>query len=48
VAAAAGDPATARTRLQWAAGQFQRAGQPLDAERCRRTLGAIARDLAGR
>ena len=23
-------------------------GQPLDAERCRRTLGAIARDLAGR
>jgi hypothetical protein len=48
VAAAAGDPGTARTRLQWAAGQFQRAGQPLDAERCRRTLGAIARDLAGR
>jgi tetratricopeptide (TPR) repeat protein len=48
VAAAAGDPGTARTRLQWAAGQFQRAGQPMDAERCRRTLGAIARDLAGR
>jgi hypothetical protein len=48
VAAAAGDPGTARTRLQWAAGQFQRAGQPLDAERCRRTLGVIARDLAGR
>jgi hypothetical protein len=46
--AAGGDPGTARTRLQWAAGQFQRAGQPLDAERCRRTLGAIARDLAGR
>ena len=23
-------------------------GQPLDAERCRRTLGVIARDLAGR
>ena len=44
----AGDPGTARTRLQWAAGQFQRAGQPLDAERCRRTLGAIACDLAGR
>jgi DNA-binding SARP family transcriptional activator/tetratricopeptide (TPR) repeat protein len=38
VAAADGDPVTARTRLQWAAGQFQRAGQPLDAERCRRTL----------
>ena len=36
VAAADGDPGTARTRLQWAAGQFQRAGQPLDAERCRR------------
>jgi len=48
VAAAAGDPGTARTRLQWAAGQFQRAGQPLDAERCRRTLGGIACDLAGR
>jgi hypothetical protein len=48
VAAAAGDPGTARTRLQWAAGQFQRAGQPLDAERCRRTLGVIACDLAGR
>ena len=48
LAAAAGDPGTARTRLQWAAGQFQRAGQPLDAERCRRTLGTIARDLAGR
>jgi tetratricopeptide (TPR) repeat protein len=48
VAAAAGDPGMARTRLQWAAGQFQRAGQPLDAERCRRTLGAIACDLAGR
>jgi hypothetical protein len=42
-AAADGDPGTARTRLPWAAGQFQRAGQPLDAERCRRTLGVIAR-----
>jgi tetratricopeptide (TPR) repeat protein len=48
VAAASGDAGTARTRLQWAAGQFQRAGQPLDAERCRRTLGVIARDGAGR
>ena len=47
VAVAAGDPGTARTRLQLAAGQFQRAGQPLDAERCRRDLGVITRDLAG-
>jgi tetratricopeptide (TPR) repeat protein len=47
-AAAGGDHGTARTRLQWAAAQFQRAGQPLDAERCRRTLGLIACDLAGR
>ena len=31
VAAAGSDPGTARTRLQWAAGQFQQAGQPLDA-----------------
>ena len=46
VALAAGDPGTARTRLQWAAGQFQRAGQPLDAERCRHALGAIAQDAA--
>ena len=47
VAVAAGDPGTARTRLQLAARQFQRAGQPLDAERCRRDLGVITRDLAG-
>jgi len=46
VALAGGDPGTARTRLQWAAGQFQRAGQPLDAERCRHALGAIARGAA--
>jgi hypothetical protein len=47
-AAASGDPGTARARLQWAAGQFQRAGQPLDAGRCRRVLGAIAREIARR
>jgi len=38
VAEADGDPGTARTRLQWAAGRFQQAGQPLDAARCRRAL----------
>ena len=38
VAEANGDPGTARTRLQWAAGQFQRVGQPLDAARCRWAL----------
>ena len=48
VAAASGDPGTARTLLQRAAGQFQQVGQPLDAERCRRTLGLIAREPAGR
>jgi ATP/maltotriose-dependent transcriptional regulator MalT len=48
VAAASGDPGTARARLRWAAGQFQRAGQPLDAGRCRRALGVIAREIAGR
>ena len=47
VAAADGDPGTARARLQWAARQFQQAGQPLDAERCRRALGELACDLAG-
>jgi tetratricopeptide (TPR) repeat protein len=47
VAAASGDGGMARTRLQWAAGRFQQADQPLDAERCRRTLGELARDLAG-
>ncbi|HTQ92512.1 MAG TPA: AAA family ATPase [Streptosporangiaceae bacterium] len=48
VAAASGDPGAARTLLQRAAGQFQQVGQPLDAERCRRTLGLIARESAGR
>ena len=38
VAEADGDPGTARTRLQWAAGQFQRIGHPLDAARCRWAL----------
>jgi DNA-binding SARP family transcriptional activator/tetratricopeptide (TPR) repeat protein len=38
VAEADGDPGTARTRLQWAAGQFQRVGHPLDAARCRQAL----------
>ena len=35
VAAADGDPDTARKRMLSAAEQFERAGQPLDAERCR-------------
>jgi len=48
VAAASGDPGTALARLQWAAGLFQQVGQPLDAERCRRALGLIAREPAGR
>jgi len=48
VAAASGDPGTARARLQRAVGQFQRVGQPLDAERCRRAVGLIAREPAGR
>jgi DNA-binding SARP family transcriptional activator/tetratricopeptide (TPR) repeat protein len=47
VAAASDDSGTARARLQWAAGRFQQAGQPLDAERCRRVLGELARDVAG-
>ena len=43
---AQGDDAEARRLLDRA---FPLArSQPLDAERCRRTLGAIARDLAGR
>ena len=37
-AAASGDDATARTLMQSASEQFQRAGQPLDAERCRLAL----------
>jgi DNA-binding SARP family transcriptional activator/tetratricopeptide (TPR) repeat protein len=40
VAAATGDPDTARKRLESAAEQFDRAGQPLDAERCRRAVAA--------
>ena len=42
LAAASGDAATAQQRLQAAAEQFQRAGQPLDAERCRRAMAASA------
>jgi hypothetical protein len=37
-AAASGDPATARKQMQSAAEMFQRAGQPLDAERCLRAM----------
>jgi len=48
LAAASGDSDTALARLQWAAGLFQQVGQPLDAERCRRALGLIAREPAGR
>ena len=36
VAAASGDPATARERMHTAAEKFHGAGQPIDAERCRR------------
>jgi hypothetical protein len=39
-AAATGDAATAKTRLQSAVEQFQRAGQPLDAGRCRQAMAA--------
>jgi len=46
VALAGGDPGTARARLQWAAGRYQRAGQPLDAGRCRRALASMTRDGA--
>ena len=38
VAAAGGDSDSARRRMEAAADLFQRAGQPLDAERCRRAL----------
>ena len=38
VAAASGDLPTARERMQSAVEQFQRAGQPLDAQRCCRAL----------
>ena len=44
VAFAGGDPVTARTRLDSAIGQFDRAGQPLDAARCRRLLAACESD----
>jgi DNA-binding SARP family transcriptional activator len=48
VAAASGDASTARERLLWAASRFQRAGQPLDAERClgRAEVSARPRSLA--
>jgi len=46
VALAGGDPGTARARLQWAAGRYQRAGQPLDAGRCRRALASMIQDGA--
>jgi hypothetical protein len=46
VAAASGDAAGARERLLWAADRFQRAGQPLDAVRCRAGLGAIPEPAA--
>jgi DNA-binding SARP family transcriptional activator/tetratricopeptide (TPR) repeat protein len=42
VAAATGDLDTARKRLESAAEQFERAGQPLDADRCRRAIAAHA------
>jgi tetratricopeptide (TPR) repeat protein len=38
VAAASGDPDLARQRLQGATEKFERAGQPLDAERCHRAM----------
>jgi DNA-binding SARP family transcriptional activator len=41
VSAAGGEPATARAWLQSATEQFQRAGQPLDAERCRRAMAEL-------
>jgi tetratricopeptide (TPR) repeat protein len=41
VAAASGDGAGARARMQYAAEQFAHAGQPLDAERCRCALAAL-------
>jgi len=42
VAAAEGDHEMARIRLQSAAEQFERAGQPLDARRCRHALAAAS------
>jgi hypothetical protein len=38
IARAEGDAATAEERMQFAAAQFLRSGQPLDAERCRLAL----------
>jgi hypothetical protein len=38
LALATGETTEARTRMQFASEQFQRAGQPLDAERCRLAL----------
>src|SRR5690349_21384480 len=48
VAMAIGDVAGARERLRWAAGRFQRAGQPLDAAHClgRAEIPARPRSLA--
>src|SRR5262249_14686281 len=40
VAAANGDPAPPRRLLQSATEQFERAGQPLDAQRCRLAIAA--------
>ncbi len=42
IAAAVGDTDTARERIAAATAQFQRAGQPLDAERCRRAMAGLA------
>ena len=47
-AAASGDAAGARERLLFAVGRFQRAGQPLDAARCRAALVAIPEPAAAR
>ncbi len=41
VAGATGDRDTARQRMQAAADQFQRAGQPLDAQRCHHAMAAL-------
>ena len=38
VAAASGDAAAAVERMQSATAQFEQAGQPLDADRCRRAM----------
>ena len=43
VAAASGDRATATQRMHSATEQFERAGQPLDAERCRQAMAAVTR-----